>query len=252
MNKLALFSGMLAGMFVFSTSLTVQARESSGADSWNVDAALYLWGAGIGGKTVTDDDIDVSFNDIIDNLQMAFMGTLNARKGKWSLLADIMYLDVGADKSTTANIIGYPVTVDVEIGLKSWILTGAGAYSIMQTDSTRLDLLGGARYLWMDADLDFQIGPIKESYSDSGDGLDAIVGLRGKTDLSDKWYLNYHADIGAGNSKLTWQLLAGFNYRFKHVDGAFGYRYLKWDFDDDDTFDDLDISGPYAGIRFSF
>jgi hypothetical protein len=46
--------------------------------------------------------------------------------------------------------------------------------------------------------------------------------------------------------------LAGLNYRFSKVDAAFGYRYLKWEFDDDDTFDDLDISGPYAGIRFSF
>ncbi|MGB5571259.1 MAG: hypothetical protein WBM81_18360, partial [Sedimenticolaceae bacterium] len=61
----------------------------------------------------------------------------------------------------------------------------------------------------------------------------------------------YHADIGAGDSDLTWQALAGLNYRFDKVDATFGYRYLKWELNDD-TFDDLDISGPYAGVRFGF
>ena len=109
----------------------------------------------------------------------------------------------------------------------------------------------------MDADLDFNIsavgpfGPWQEEYSDSEHVLDGIVGLRGMTALSDKWYVNYHADIGTGDSDLTWQALVGLNYRFSNVDAAFGYRYLKWELNDD-TFDDLDISGPYAGVRFGF
>jgi len=110
----------------------------------------------------------------------------------------------------------------------------------------------------MDADLDFNIsavgpfGPWREKVSNSGHVWDGIVGLRGRTALSDKWYLTYHADIGAGDSDLTWQALVGLNYRFSKVDAAFRYRYLKWEFDDNDTFDDLDLSGPYAGARFSF
>ena len=35
-----------------------------------------------------------------------------------------------------------------------------------------------------------------------------------------------------------------------------GYRYLKWDFDDNDkgggTFNDLDISGPMLGAKYMF
>jgi hypothetical protein len=31
-----------------------------------------------------------------------------------------------------------------------------------------------------------------------------------------------------------------------------GYRYLYWDFDDRAVFDNLDINGPYAGVKFLF
>ena len=189
---------------------------------------------------------------------MALMGLLEARKDKWTLLADVIYLNVSGDQTSTANLINRPVTAKLDVGLKGWIVTAAGSYAIKETDSSRLDLLAGGRYLYMDADLDFRVsavgpfGPWREKVSESGHVLDGIVGLRGRTSLSDKWYLTYHADIGAGDSDLTWQALVGLNYRFSKVDAAFGYRYLKWEFDDNDTFDDLDLSGPYAGARFSF
>lgn len=185
------------------------------------------------------------------------MGLLEARKDKWTLLADVIYLDVSADQNSTANLISRPVTANLDVGLKSWIVTAAAAYAISETDSTRLSLLAGGRYLYLDVDLGFKIsavgpfGPWREKVSDSGHVWDGIVGLRGRTELSDKWYLTYHADIGAGDSDLTWQAIAGLNYRFSKVDAAFGYRYLKWKLNND-TFDDLDISGPYAGVRFSF
>ena len=35
-------------------------------------------------------------------------------------------------------------------------------------------------------------------------------------------------------------------------DAGVGYRHLEWDFDNDDTFNDLNISGPYAGAKFRF
>jgi len=230
------------------------ASDAVANETWEWGGALYLWGAGIGGTTAEGDDIDVSFNDIIDNLDMAFMGMLQAQKDKWTLLADVNYLGLSDDQKSTANLIGQPVSTKLDVELKSWIVTAAAAYQVHETDTTRLDILGGGRYLYMDADLDFKIPaiPLREKYSDSGSVLDAIVGARGEVRLNDKWYVNYHVDVGTGESDVTWQALAGLNYRFSKVDAAFGYRYLKWEFDDDDTFDELDISGPYAGIRFSF
>ena len=252
MIKFVFIRGMLAAMLVFVSTLTAQAAESDTNNSWQFEGTAYLWGAGISGKSAAGDDIDISFNDLVDNLQMGFMGGLQARKDKWGLFGDFIYLDVDADDETTANLIGQPIKVDVGVELKAWIVTAGGMYQIKETDTTRLELLGGLRYLWMKADLDFDLGPITEAYSDSGDNWDGIIGLKGVTQLNEKWYLTYYGDIGAGDSELTWQALLGLNYRFSKVDAAFGYRYLKWDFDDNDTFDDLDISGPYAGVRFRF
>jgi hypothetical protein len=70
--------------------------------------------------------------------------------------------------------------------------------------------------------------------------------------LTEKWYLPFYADIGTGQSKLTWQALGGIGYRFKWFDFTVAYRYLSWDFGGGAPLDDLQIYGPYAGFIFHF
>jgi hypothetical protein len=244
---------LLAGVLLLLTTSPVAAEQDPGSDKWRFGGEVYLWGAGIGATTVTGDDIDITFSDIMKNLDIALMGTLAARRDKWTLFADIIYLDVSADDKSTANIIGRPVKTKVEVGLKGFITTLAGAYTVMETDATRLDLLGGARHFSLDADLKFDIGRTKEMYSDSDHVWDGIIGIRGDTKLNEKWYLTYYLDAGTGDTDLTWQARTGISYKFEKADVHFGYRYLEWDFDDNnDTFDDLNISGPFVGVRFRF
>ena len=90
------------------------------------------------------------------------------------------------------------------------------------------------------------------SESESGSNWDAVVGLRGETDLSDRWYLTYYGDVGAGDSDLTWQAAAAVNYRLEKVALSLGYRYIEWDFDDFGPFNDLDLSGAFAGVIVPF
>ena len=259
MFKSVFCRGLAAVVCALSLSMAQAADDSSSDETWQFSGAIYLWGAALGGETRTGDDIDISFSDLLKNLDMAFMGMLDARKGKWSLLTDVIYLNVSDDKSrtTTADLIDRPVTAKLDVGLKSWIFSAAGGYEVYENDRTQLDVLAGARYLYMKPDLEFRIsevgpfGPWRERVAESEDFIDAIVGVRGRTELNEKWYVNYYADIGTGESDLTWQLLAGFNYRFSKVDAAFGYRYIKWEFDDS-VLDNLDVSGPYAGVRFDF
>jgi hypothetical protein len=247
--------GLAVGVCALSLSVAQAADDSAGDDTWQFDGAVYLWGAGIGGETRTGDDIDLSFSDLLKDLDMAFMGMLTARKGKWSLLTDVLYLNLsdGKSRTTNADLIGQPVTAKLDVGLKAWIVGAVAAYEVYETDRTRLGVLAGGRYLYLKPDLEFRIPDIglRERVAESEDFLDAVVGVRGRTELSEKWWMNYYADIGTGESDLTWQLLAGFNYRFSKVDAAFGYRYIKWEFDDS-VLDNLDVSGPYAGVRFDF
>ena len=243
-----------AVVFGLASTLVAATEKDPMPGQWEWGAQIYLWGAGIGGTTVGGDDVDISFNDLISHLDFAFMGTLAARRDKFMLFADLIYLNVSDGETTTANLIGFPVEAKIDVGMKGFISTLGGAYRVVETDSAELNALAGARYRALDTDLDIQIPAIgvNQSYSDSGSVWDGVVGVRGNVDLSGKWYLSYYADVGTGNSKMTWQALGAVNYRFSKVDAVLGYRYLAWEFDDDDTFDDLNISGPYAGVKFRF
>jgi hypothetical protein len=242
----------IASACMLSAATGVMAMEDVERDEWELGAEIYLWGAGIGGNTTAGDEIDLSFSDLFSNLDMGFMGTVAARKGQWSLFADIVYKDVSDETGSTATIIGYPVKTQVNVELKGFISTFAGAYRIVGTDAARFELLAGARYLWLENNLEFDIGGVSEKYSASGRVWDGIVGVRGQADLDDKWYLGYYLDVGTGGSDLTWQALAAVNYRFEKVDASLGYRHLDWDFDDVETFDNLNVSGPYLGVKFHF
>ena len=104
----------------------------------------------------------------------------------------------------------------------------------------------------MDLDFDANVGASKIKYSDSDDVLDGIIGAQVLFDLSEKWYLSCYADVGAGDSKLTWSFWPGVGYRLEKVDVVAAYRHLAWETDDGDTIDDLNFSGPMLGVKFGF
>ena len=54
----------------------VAAEPSHAADRWEFAGELFLWGAGIGGTPSAGDDVDISFGDLIDNLDFAVMGIM--------------------------------------------------------------------------------------------------------------------------------------------------------------------------------
>lgn len=64
--------------------------------------------------------------------------------------------------------------------------------------------MGGFRYLRLNADIDIEIGPVNRRIDETYDAFDAIVGLRGRTELNNRWYFLYYADIGGGDSDRTW------------------------------------------------
>lgn len=75
--------------------------------------------------------------------------------------------------------------------------------------------------------------------------------MRGHFKLNERWY-PYYGDIGTGDSELTWQMFGGVGYRFKQVDAMLGYRYMDYRFENSPVFDNLDLSGPMAVVKFLF
>jgi hypothetical protein len=252
---------LLAGMALAMGATRAGAAESAAGSSWQYTADVYLFAAGIGGETSTGGDVDIGFDTLIRNLDMALMGGFGARKGKWSLMADVIYLDVSADNSGQLTIPlgrrGIDVATSSSVEMKGWVVTPHVGYTLIDTANGSLDAFAGVRYLYLKANLALTtVGPITTRYdqiADSGTVWDGIVGVRGRVNLAPKWFVPYYADVGTGESKLTWQLFSGVGYRFKSFDAFVGYRYLDWKFKNGaPVFEDLNFSGPIVGVKFDF
>jgi len=126
--------------------------------------------------------------------------------------------------------------------------------------SRRLDILGVARYTNLESSLNLAVTTGanllpdgSRSVSGEFDWWDAAIGVRFLAPLAKKWDFVGYADVGAGGSDLTYQLLAGVNWQFsKALSAKFGYRYLFQDYSQDDFKWDMAMSGAYAGLGIRF
>ncbi len=169
------------------------------------------------------------------------MGTFGAHKGKWGFESDVLYLKVG-------DVIPSPGPID-KFQLKDWVVTPYATYNIVESDQWNVNLLAGARYLYMRP----QVTIGQEVFPSSDSNWDGIVGIKGDYKLNEKWFMPFTFDVGGGDSDLTYQAWAGVGYKYETFDLIAGYRYIKWEFDGAlEGFTDLKISGPIIGAKFRF
>ena len=71
--------------------LASAAGAADSGDDWQYAGTIYLWGAGINAETARGSTVDIDFNTLVNNLNMAFMGAIEARRREWSLVADVIY-----------------------------------------------------------------------------------------------------------------------------------------------------------------
>jgi hypothetical protein len=121
-----------------------KAETGSDPDRWECGGSAYLWAAGVEGTSSEGDEIDVPFTDLLGSLDGGLMGILAAQKGRWTLIADVLYLSIHKETSSTANLIGLPVKLDVDMKPKGFVSTLGVAYRVIENDMTSLDLLVGA------------------------------------------------------------------------------------------------------------
>ena len=220
---------------------------------WEYVGNIYLWGSGLDATTPGGGDISLSFSDILDSLDFGIMGSFAARRGDLTLFFDGIYLDLSNSKDVSFNP-GPGPGVDGSVGLSAEaIVTTFGAgYNSLADERATVTWFGAARGLMLDTTVTPGAGGPVGPINVSDDSWDAVVGVRGRSRLSDKWSLTYYADIGAGNSDLTYQGLLTFNYQLESWDLSFGYRYMDWDFGDSGALSGLTLSGPVIGAAYRF
>jgi hypothetical protein len=112
---------------LLALAIPAGAADSGGSGDWEFDAGIYAWTPSMEVTPDRGDSVKMSFSDILDNLDMTFMGVFGARKGKWSLLGDVNYMKLSDDVSGVKQLpdISGTVTGKVNAEMEAWIVTAA-------------------------------------------------------------------------------------------------------------------------------
>src|SRR5262245_14994913 len=216
-----LAAAVLAGL---AATVPAQAGEPNG--DWQFRAIGYAYVPDITGSARIpagdSADIAVSAQDLIDNTHAAGMGAFEAQKGRFGGFVDLIYMNVGDSihDSPTIGAGSLPlppgITADAKLDVEATVLTLGASYRPVSTGAATLDVCAGARHLdattklhgAFSAPVGPFVGPAQAGKASvSGDGWDGIAGAKGEVAFGDerRWFIPFYADVGAGDSDLTWQ-----------------------------------------------
>lgn len=243
------------------------------AERWEFSVTPYLWLPNVDGTLKFSvppgaggsPSVGVGPNDYLENLDFALFLAGEARRGRWAIITDLIYLDFsneeGAVKSVTGpgGIVQVPVNANTRTGLKGLVWQLAASYTVSRTSTSTFEVLGGLRYAGLEGEVDWQLAgsigllPQSGSFSQKVDLWDGIIGVRGKVRPGDSnWFVPYYLDAGTGSSQLTWQGMTGIGYGFKWGDVLLAYRHLYYDQKGDKLIQDMRFSGPALAATFRF
>lgn len=147
-------SSTLGGSLAESQIATTEPAKVSG---WEFRIEPYGWLTGLDGSIEVGpliSNIDASFSDILDNINMAAALQFEARNGRWGIIADGFYADLGASGSTPG-----PLYDSVSLGMKQFIGELSVAYRVYESPKAFVDVYGGIRYNDLSVDVNATLEP---------------------------------------------------------------------------------------------
>lgn len=246
MNTFLRTARQSAGLLILLLLVIPAAAKAQNApDRWTVELTPYLWAAGLDGNTAADDtgsEIDTDYKFFsLDNLDFALGTAVEARKGRWGVLGDAMYVEFSDEFDRAPSS-------EVELSGGVFDLVGSMAAS----NGRPLDLLFGLRYVALKTTVDLPPVPratARESW------LDPLVGLRYTHIFNERWSVALRGDIGGFGvaSDLATNVSAMFGWHLSDkLTLRGGYRLLQMDFDGDDLVLDATLQGYVLGASWAF
>jgi hypothetical protein len=211
------------------TSTTApQAKEGSTPDGWHAAITPYVWFAGVHGTTGAlghEAQVNASFGDIFDYLNIGVMGTLEVDHGRVLVPVDFLWMSFSDNKSLPLNDLQ---AESVHANMKTFIVTPQLGYRIADGNRVKVDAVFGARIWHLNTSLNLQPTELRLGFSQASTWTDAVAGGRIKFDLSRKASVILLGDAGGGSSRLDYQAagLLGYQISRRWVLLA-GYRYLS-------------------------
>jgi hypothetical protein len=274
-----------AGLITFATLAALALCGPLGAaaqtpgDEWKFSITPYLWLPNIDGTLKYSvppgaggsPEVEVGPNEYLENLGFAMMISGEARKDRFSVFTDFIYLHLTNEESAVKSInfggnrVSSSANLSTDSSLEGALWTIGAGYAVLPGRPVELDVFGGLRYFGLEASTDWQLGlavtgpgggqtfPRSGSVSQREDLWDGIVGVRGRIWLGgSNWSIPYYSDVGTGSSYLTWQGMIGIAYSWKVVGLTLAYRHLYYDMKSDKLIQDMRFSGPALGVTFRF
>lgn len=248
---------LAAALAASSTAAVAQDRAGSGAGSdWTFTAAPYLWASGLDGTVgafgIPAQSVDLSFGDIVEDLDFAFMAVAEARRGRFSIGVDLAYARLSDGVATPAGV----VATSIDAKVTTFMGTVVAGYDLVPDSRTDVDLIAGARFWSVDNDLRVVGGPLGgRAFSDGDDWVDPVVGLKLRHSIDEKLYLAGWAMVGGfgAGSDSMWDVMGGVGYRVSdRVSLYFGYRAAGVDYSSGGFVYDVTQKGPIFGGVFRF
>lgn len=244
--------------FLVLAAMALPGTAAVAESDWEYSTTLYGWFPVVSTTVETPQgevEADVDFSEVLETLDIAFLGALEARNGRWSLIGDVQYFDIGADFATPTGALFSGGEIDSQMAIVSAYAT----YAVVDNVDTRVDVGGGLRYY--DATFETQltsqgVAP-NLTLEDDGSWTDLLLAARVKHQFNERWSGIAYSDVGGfgfeDSSDLSWRAFAGAGYRFNEKWSMIGgYQHLSIDREFERTTVTSEVSGPFLGVQIAF
>ena len=240
----------LIACLCLSLSPGISAQDS---DTWQWRVIPYLWGLNVDGTMEIgpiENDLDVSFSDIIDNMDIGGSIAGQFSKGQHGFHVDYTYLRLKPDAN---ELPSPPFAPGSEIVPKMTINVLEGGYNWLFNNNQALII--GARYI----DLEMRMNPVltgpapidPDPLTAGPSWVDYFVGLQSRHHLSANWGVNLVGTIGAGGSDFPWTAQATFDRKFSN-DNALHLGFRIWGLDYSENKNSLNARAALDATMYGF
>ncbi len=238
-----------------SMSAMLAAPVAAQDSGWTFALSPYLWAPGITSSVGTawgTVEADKSSRDVLSSLDLAFMGAVEARNGRWSLIADLFYASLSESRVTPLGLLFSRARIETT----AKAMSAYAAYQVADSERVALDLMAGFRVSALDIDLSLSPGLLAgQRIGVSETWIDPVIGSRARLAISDNWFATAFVDVGGfgADSDLTWQAFASLGYQLNprwSVQG--GWRYFSAEKQIAGRDVKTDFSGPLLGFTARF
>lgn len=230
------------------------------ADSgWTFEYTQNGWLTGIKGSAALFGappvNVDVDFSDLVGavdwgNFPSLVMSMAEARNGQWGVNGELIHLALAVDGTRPG-----PPRFSADLELQASIATAMVNYRLAEEGESYLDVMAGGRFWWVDGDLSLALGRLTGAARDNENWVDPMVGLKGRYDLGNKYYLQGWGMIGGFGvgSDTSWDVFGGVGYQFNEkFSASIGWRHLEVDYSKGAFAFDVAIDGPMLQASYKF